>query len=78
MVFISIKDHQFTHFGDDINGMEMDYYFIVEYNNYSYKWNNLLCNRIIKFTKNINIIDEIIGKWNTYVFNNDNLHQNQK
>ena len=23
MVFISINDHQVTHFGDDINGMEM-------------------------------------------------------
>ena len=27
MVFISIKDHQVTHFGDDIDGMEMELLF---------------------------------------------------
>ena len=27
MVFISINDHQVTHFGDDINGMEMELLF---------------------------------------------------
>ena len=24
MIFISIKNHQVTHFGDDIDGMEME------------------------------------------------------
>ena len=27
MVFISIKNHQITHFGDDIDGMEMELLF---------------------------------------------------
>ena len=36
MFFININDHQATHFGDDINGMEWNYYFIVEYNNYNH------------------------------------------
>ena len=27
MIFISIKHHQFTHFGDDISGMEMELLF---------------------------------------------------
>ena len=43
MVFISIKNHQVTHFGDDIDGMGMKYHFVMEYNDCNYKWNNLLC-----------------------------------
>ena len=40
----ALRDHQRTHFGDDVDGMKWSYYFIVEYDDYNYYWNNLLCN----------------------------------
>ena len=45
---LALRNHQATHLEMILLEWKWNYYFIVEYNNYNYEWNNILYNWIIE------------------------------